>query len=114
MRIFDDMCDMLEDELTKIVKRGDISPTELENAYKSIDIIKDIETIKAMRGEGGYSGRYDGSYNAYDGSYDGSYRNSRDYSRRRSRDNRYSRDEDEETKELRQELREMRKKLNQM
>lgn len=85
-----DLCELLEDELKEIVKKGDISPNELERAYRAVDIIKDIKTIEAME-EGQYSnagGSYNmggsnagggsnrgGSYRggSYDGSYDGSY-----------------------------------------
>ena len=137
MRVLDEMCEILEDELKDITKKGDISPAELESVYKSVDIIKDIETIKAMKESGGYS---NASYNSYDGSYEGSYgsyrggegmsnagRRVRDgdgdgrYSERRGRDamGRYtSRDDgysrDQETEALRKELNEMRKKLDRM
>jgi hypothetical protein len=139
MRVLMDMCEILEDELKDIAKKGDISPTELDSVYKSVDIIKDIETIKAMRNE--YGNSYN-SYNSYDGSYDGSYMmpysyrggdgmsnaaRGRDgdgdghYSERRGRDRmgRYmSRDDgysrSPETDQLRKEMEEMRKKLDQM
>lgn len=49
MRVLEDMKEVLEDQLKKISKKGDaISPQELDNAYKAIDIIKDIATIEAM------------------------------------------------------------------
>lgn len=72
MKVMDDLYEILEDELKKIAKKADISPQELENAYKAVDIMKDIETIKAMKqagGEGGYSQQNSnrGSYNSYDG-----------------------------------------------
>ena len=72
MRALNELKEMLEDDVRKITKKGDISPDELNNVYKAIDIIKDVETIKAMR-EHGYSqeGSYEGSYNSY-----GSYQNS--------------------------------------
>ena len=49
MKTLEELKEMLEDEMKKIVKKGDISTTELDNAYKAIDVIKDIETIKAMQ-----------------------------------------------------------------
>ena len=50
MRVLEDMKEVLEDQLKKISKKGDsISPQELDNAYKAIDIIKDITTIEAMQ-----------------------------------------------------------------
>lgn len=69
-----DLCDNLKDEIKELNKKGDISPTELERAYKAVDIIKDIKTIEAMEGagysntgssyaDGGYSQRmYPGYY----------------------------------------------------
>lgn len=79
MRALEDLTEMLEDDVKKVIKKGDISPDELSNVYKAVDIIKDVETIKAMRGQGySQAGSYNsynrGSYdNSYDGSYDGSY-----------------------------------------
>ena len=69
MRALTELKEMLEDDVKKITKKGDISPEELNNVYKAIDIIKDVETIKAMREHGDYSqaGSY-GSYNSYDNS----------------------------------------------
>ena len=56
---------VLEEQIEEITKKNDISPTELERLDKAVDIIKDIETICAMRDYGapeeedyGYSGRY--------------------------------------------------------
>ena len=133
MRVLDDICELLEDELKEITKKGDISPVELDNVYKSVDIIKDIETVKAMK-QGGYSNASDGgSYgNSYNGSYgyynsynEGEMSRGDGYSERRGRDamGRYtSRDGGNgrdysratETENLKKELEEMRKKLNQM
>ena len=48
MEILEDLKDMLCQELDKIVEKKDINPTELEVAYKAVDIIKDITTIEAM------------------------------------------------------------------
>ena len=96
MKALEDLCEVLEGQIKKISMKGDaISPQELDNAYKAVDIIKDIETINAMKEakeeqmQGGYSGRdysygsmrrpyfhmyprgsYEGSYDSYDGSYD--------------------------------------------
>ena len=69
-----DLCENLKDDIKELNKKGDISPTELDRAFKAVDIIKDIKTIEAMEEAGNsYDGRsYDGrSYNSYDGrSYD--------------------------------------------
>lgn len=101
MRALEDMCEVLEGQIREISKKGDaISPQELDNAYKAVDIIKDIKTIEAMKKadeQGMFEGRsFDnsmdysmgsmrmpyphmmynrpmyGSYDSYDGgSYDG-------------------------------------------
>lgn len=93
MKALEDLCEVLEGQVKKISMKGDaISPQELDNAYKAVDIIKDIETIKAMKKaeeeqeRGGYSQAQDYSYGSmrkpyfhmypsYDrgGSYEGSY-----------------------------------------
>lgn len=144
MNVLKDMCEMLEDELKQIVKKDDITPSELDSAYKAVDIIKDIKTIEAME-EANYSrASYDGyAYdNSYEGSYDGSYdnysrrggdgmsgaRRGRDgdsdgrYSERRGRDamGRFTSRDDgysrhgEDAQMLRKELDEMRKKIDRM
>lgn len=120
MRELKELKEVLNDQVKKISKKGDaISPQELDNAYKAVDIIKDIETIHAMRKaedqemEGGYSqdysygsmrrpyfhmypryggsyeGSYDGSYNAYD---DGGRSNAGRRGRDGDGDGRYSED----------------------
>lgn len=65
-----DLCENLKDDIKELNKKGDISPTELERAYKAVDIIKDIKTIEAMEDAGGSSYRgnsYEGgSYNSYE------------------------------------------------
>lgn len=79
MKVLNDVCEMLEDEIKQIVKKDDITPSELDSVYKSVDIIKDIKTIEAMEeaSDYGYSRNSYGNYNSYDGSYayDGSYDN---------------------------------------
>lgn len=72
MKMMDDLKEVLEDELKKIAKKGEINPQELDGAYKAIDIIKDIATIKAMEKEYPEEGQ----------SYRGSYDMSNDYSNR--------------------------------
>ncbi|MBQ2663097.1 MAG: hypothetical protein IJH36_03120 [Clostridia bacterium] len=64
MHILTGLYGLLDEQLEEIVRKGDITPSELECAYKAVDIMKDIETIKAMKGEG-YSERM--SYNDYSG-----------------------------------------------
>lgn len=77
MKALEDLKEMLEDEIKKITKKGDITPTELDNAYKAIDIIKDIETIDAMKEYGSDSPDMEYSQRG------GMYRNSYGYSQNR-------------------------------
>lgn len=70
MKSMEELKEILDGEIKKIAKKGDITPQELDNMYKAIDIIKDIQTIDAMKKadeQGGYSqGRsYDGQSNNY-------------------------------------------------
>ena len=105
MKVYNDMCELLEKELGQMVNKGDITPTELESAYKSIDIIKDIETIKAMRNGHSSNNSYNGSYGSYD-AYRDMYRP--------EWNGRYSRDNDNEVNELRRELHDMRSRMGHM
>lgn len=50
-----DLKDMLCEQIEDIVKKGDISPTELDHVYKVVDVIKDIVTIDAMEHPEAYS-----------------------------------------------------------
>lgn len=83
-----DLKSMLELQVNQIVAKGDINPQDLEMLDKAVDIIKDIETICAMRKaeeESGYSqrgysyaagmGNADGGYSGhwYDPAYHGGY-----------------------------------------
>ena len=93
--------DLLCKEIDKVTAKGDISPTDIKTLGDAVDIIKDIETVCAMKEYGnddssysmsnrGYSTRrypmYRDSYDSYD---DMSYR------RGRSRDE-YSRHDQKE------------------
>ena len=92
MNTFDDLKELLQDELKKIVRKGDITPHELENVYKAIDVIKDIEQISTMQEEGGSSQdgySQDGGYSQRRGVRRYSRDNSNDYSGARGR---YSRE----------------------
>ena len=134
-----DLCENLKDEIKELNKKGDISPTELERAYKAVDIIKDIKTIEAMEDAGGsydysndnYSRRMyrDGASNASYNSYDGmsNARRGRDgngdgrYSEARGRDamGRYtSRDGGysghEEKEQMMRQIEQMKRKIEQM
>ena len=59
MHILEDLCYELEDMLEPIVKKGDISPTELDNVKDAVKSIYYIKTIEAMED---YGNSYDGSY----------------------------------------------------
>lgn len=99
MKILYETQDKMEDELRSICHKEEITPMDLDNIYKIVDIIKDVTTIEAMRkaeqdgysGEGmsNYSRGWDvdysyargrdsrGRYTSRDGrSYEGSYENS--------------------------------------
>ena len=129
-----ELCDNLKDEIKQINEKGDISPTELENAYKAVDIIKDIKTIEAME-EAGNS--YDNSYDDYsrryyrdggsyersyarggrDGDGDGRYSEEGSYRRGRDRMGRYtSRDgySGEDKEQMMRQIEQMRRKIEQM
>lgn len=71
---------LLEQQVNQITDKGDITPQDLEMLDKAVDVIKDIETIcamrkaeeeegysQAMRGSGGYG--YSGTW--YDPAYQG-------------------------------------------
>lgn len=57
MRVYYEIKDMLEKELGQIADKRELTSNNLEIMDKVVDIIKDIETICAMReaGEEGYS-----------------------------------------------------------
>lgn len=105
--------DLLCDEIGDIVEKNDITPTELERAYKAVDIIKDIVTIDAMENSD-YS--YDDGMSYARG---GGYSNRRDsmgrYSRnsgRYSRNGGYSRADEKEA--MLNKIEEMQRKVEQM
>ena len=41
--------EILDDQIKKIVKKGDITPQELDSLYKASAIVLDLETEKAMK-----------------------------------------------------------------
>lgn len=86
MKALEQLKELLEEEIKKVAKKGDITPAEVEAMYKVVDIIKDIDTIEAMEEYGeddeeeysnrGYSRRGYSSRRSYmDGG--GSYRRGR-------------------------------------
>lgn len=60
-------------ELDKITERGELSPTTLDQAYKLVDVCKDVQELIGMQDEGNsQAGRWqaEGMYD-HDGSYAG-------------------------------------------
>ena len=106
MKVLEDICDILEDELKEIVRTGDMSPQVLDNTYKAVDILKDITTIKAMKeseyGGGSYMG---GSYQPY---YGNDYPRTKDYRGTRG----YSREDNKE--HLMAQMEEMKRQIESM
>lgn len=102
MHILEDLNYELEDMIEPVVKKGDISPTELDNIYKAVKTMNYIKTMEDGSYAGGGSNRYSrGSYDGrmgMDRDSDGRYsERERRYSYRRgqSRDG-YSRDDEKE------------------
>jgi hypothetical protein len=110
MRELYDLCDKLKGEIKNLNSKNDISPTELDRAYKAVDIIKDIKTIEAMEdySDDGYSGR-----RYY---YDDDMKYARDRSYRRERDSmgRYADSGHEDKEELMRKIDEMKRQLESM
>lgn len=93
MQALYDLCELLNDDIHEIVRKGEIAPAELDGIYKAVDIIKDIKTIEAMEDYSydEYSRRnsYEGDNMSYNMSREGGGSNrSNDYSGRRGRDSR--------------------------
>lgn len=79
MRILYETQDKMEDELKSICRKEEITPMDLDNIYKIVDIIKDITTVDAMHKaeQEGYSGEGMSNYSrGYDVDY--SYARGRD------------------------------------
>ncbi len=89
MKALNDLKEMLEDEIKKITKKGDITPQELDSMYKATDIIKDIETIDAMKEYGEDAEMSEDKYSQRGGSYRTNGRGM-NYSRNYSQNDGYS------------------------
>jgi len=98
-RLYDDVKQLLHKEIDGIVKKGSLTPQELESLYKAVDVLKDLCEIKEKESmeDTGYSGRmpwtYDDRYydiHSYKGA-NGGY-GSNGYSMRRDQTGRYSRE----------------------
>jgi len=101
MKVYEQIKDMLCDELEGIAKKKELTTSSLEVLYKGMDILKDISTIEAMEQEygsshdSGYSGGYYGRmpYYMYDdgmGGQGNSYARGRGANARRDSMGRYS------------------------
>lgn len=91
MHVFPKTKELLEKEIDKLLEKGTLSPTELDNLGKALDAYKDCCEIMEMHREeeydDGYSSRrmggrsmrgYDGRSYGYDMPYDMSYNRSYD------------------------------------
>lgn len=93
MKVLYKLCDKMEDELDQLYKKPELTPTDFDNIYKMVDIVKDIKTVEAMKSaeEQGWSREYAREYSrGYEDDYANTRAmyNSRDdgYSYRRGRD----------------------------
>ena len=66
MKVYEQIKDMLCDELEEIAKQKQLSSSTLDTLDEVVDIVKDINTIMAMEQEYGYSGN-DGYSQSYYG-----------------------------------------------
>ena len=102
MHILKDICNNLEYQLEDVIKKGDISTSELDLVYKSVKTIYYIKTIEAMEDYKDDEERYSRSYGRSDYGYSNRSRNSmgRYSSEGRSYDYDYSGDTKEELQRL--------------
>lgn len=82
-KVYEDVKELLHDQLKKLAKKPDINATELHNIYEAVDVLKDISTIEAMekadKEYGEYSNDYSNDYSQRQG-VKGTGRYSREYS----------------------------------
>ena len=78
-RISEEFCELIEDQLDKMIKKGDISPSEMDNAYKAVKTVYYLTVMNEMEDAKG------GSYNSYNYSQRGGQGYTNDgYSRNQS------------------------------
>lgn len=65
MDVLHNLKELLEKEITKVTTKGDISPTDLKTIGEAVDILKDIETICAMKEYGNSDQSYAMSNRGY-------------------------------------------------
>ena len=95
MHIIYKIKDRMEDELKELCKKETWTPGEVELIGEMIDVVKDIETVEAMKSYepedwmNGYSRGYDEDYSMTRASYD-RYREPNSYARGRDMMGRYT------------------------
>ena len=95
MHIIYKIKDRMEDELKELCKKETWTPGEVELIGEMIDVVKDIETVEAMKSYEpedwmkGYSRGYDEDYSMTRASYD-RYREPNSYARGRDMMGRYT------------------------
>lgn len=79
METYDNIRKLVDCELEKIGKMNELNSNALENVYKLVDVLKDLDEIEEHKGmiNGGYSQRMMPNYN-----YGNSYRLMRSYDNR--------------------------------
>lgn len=65
MNALDDLKLVLENEIKKVAAKGEVSPTEIKPLGEVVDILKDIETICAMKEYGNDDSSYAMSNRGY-------------------------------------------------
>lgn len=65
MNVLYDLKDLLCDKIEEVVKKNDISPTEMDSVYKATKTIYYITTIDAMNNPDEYMDYSRDSYNSY-------------------------------------------------
>lgn len=98
MQVLMDLCYLLEDEIGQVIRKGELSPTELENVYKAVKTMYYTKTIEAMKeySEGyaeGYARGNSRGNNSYAYGNSSSYGNSNAYGNSSRRYSRHSKDE---------------------
>lgn len=69
MKVYDQIHDMLCDELDKIAKKKELTTSSLDVIYKSVDILKDIKSIETMEQEYPSDGYSKDGYSEYGRGY---------------------------------------------
>lgn len=98
MKLYEEIHDMLCDELEGIAKKKELTSSNLQVLDTAIDILKDIKTIEAMEQEYGSEGYSNGyypryPYYMYDGEMGNSYARGRGANAKRDSMGRYSRED---------------------